>query len=131
MAEIKQEHIKHVKLIIKKSIHNKNELQKINKHIRNNNTVIKEYEKRVIELMEELDLTNLNVNDSKTGKSFNIKLDKKIKKESLSKKKIYENCLIFCKGDEEKTKTIINHLYSTEPREDVLTEKIVYKPIKE
>lgn len=125
-----QNHINLMKKLVKKSTENKSKITALQGVIRKNNLTINALEENVIDLMESLNLNSIQFKDKETNEMKTLMIDIKTKKETLSKKKIKENCLIYCNGDEERAKELIDYLYDKDARGYKQMEKIIYKEVK-
>lgn len=112
------------KQIIKESITNKNNIKKYDGMIREFRNIKKSFEVKIIEIMENLELDELEIECDEQKKTLCI--DRKMKKETLTKKKIITNCLELCNGDDEKTNGIMEFLYDKNAREKIQKTVVKY-----
>lgn len=106
-------------------------MDKVKQELRKYNTYLKALEERIIDLMEEINITRVKFKDEETNEIKEIVIDTKIKKETLTRKKIKQNCLSYCNGNSEQTDTLIDYLYDKDARGFKETEKIKIKKIKD
>lgn len=94
--------------------------------LKKNNNKLKIMEDRIIELMDDLEIPSVKITDNSTGMTREFSVNNTTKKKTLTKKRIKENCLLYCDGDKEQSEKIIDFLYDKDARGYKEIEKIVY-----
>ena len=113
-------------ILLKQSILNNNILSKVKAENKKTKNIKLTLEENILNLMQDLDISELNMKDPNTEIIFNIHIDKKKKTKTLNKKMITQNCLLYCNGNTEQANTIINFLYDKNARAEIVKECIKY-----
>lgn len=105
-----------LKTLIKQMIAKKNNIDKIKEGIKDIKNKKSGLESMIIEKMEELNLTVCKYKDKTTGNFTEILLETKLKKKTLKKSDIKNNCIEYCDGDVEKAEELLGYLYDKDAR---------------
>lgn len=115
-----------LKILLKNIFSCKQGSEIIKTKLKNNNNKLKIMEDRIIELLDELNIPSVKITDKATNVTREFSVNNSTKKKTLTKKRIKENCLLYCNGDQEQSEKIIDFLYDKEARGFKEYEKIVY-----
>ena len=127
MNALSQQDKESLKILVKKMIEKKNSIDKIRtslKDIKNKQTGL---ESMIIDKLEEMGINSCKYKDKTTGQYKEIILESKLKKKTLKKSDIKNNCIEYCDGDIERAEELMDYLYDKDARGQVEKTKIQMK----